>query len=59
MGVGGADLAEEEGRGAVDLLSPRVRFRSVGLGDLDACLDWFAELIMTVDIDDAADVIVG
>lgn len=54
-----ADLAEEEGRSTVDLLSPRVRFRSVGHSDLDACLDWFAELIMTVDIDDADDVVVG
>ncbi|TQC47018.1 hypothetical protein EEB14_22825 [Rhodococcus sp. WS4] len=54
-----ADLAEEEGRSTVDLFSPRVRFRSVGLSDLDACLDWFAELIMTVDIDDADDVVVG
>ncbi|CAG7636763.1 hypothetical protein SIM91_05180 [Rhodococcus opacus] len=54
-----ADLAEEEGRSTVDLFAPRVRFHSVGLSDLDACLDWFAELIMTVDIDDADDVIVG
>ncbi len=54
-----ADLAEEEGRSTVDLLSPRVRFQSVGHSDLDACLDWFAELIMTVDIDDADDVVVG
>ena len=54
-----ADLADEEGRSTVDLFSPRVRFRSVGLSDLDACLDWFAELIMTVDIDDADDVVVG
>ena len=54
-----ADLAEEEDRSTVDLLSPRVRFRSVGHSDLDACLDWFAELIMTVDIDDTDDVVVG
>ncbi|BAH48373.1 hypothetical protein ROP_01260 [Rhodococcus opacus B4] len=38
---------------------PRVQFRSVGLSDLDACLDWFAELTMTVDLDDADDVVVG
>ena len=54
-----ADLVEEEGRSTVELLWPRVRFRSVGHSDLDACLDWFAELIMTVDIDDADDVVVG
>ncbi|MFC9841133.1 hypothetical protein ACFVKB_46420 [Rhodococcus sp. NPDC127530] len=54
-----ADLAEEEGQGIVELFAPRVRFRSVGHSDLDACLDWFAELVMTVDIDDADDVIVG
>jgi hypothetical protein len=54
-----ADLAEEEGRSTVDLFAPRVRFRSVGLSDLDACLDWFAELTMTVDIEDADDVVVG
>ncbi|MEU2004582.1 hypothetical protein ACH47B_26630 [Rhodococcus sp. NPDC019627] len=54
-----ADLAEEEGRGTVELFAPRVRFRSVGHSDLDACLDWFAELVMTVDIDDADDVVVG
>jgi hypothetical protein len=54
-----ADLAVEEGRSTVELFSPRVRFRSVGLSDLDACLDWVAELIMMVDIDDADDVVVG
>ena len=54
-----ADLAEEEGQGIVELFAPRVRFRSVGHSDLDACLDWFAELVMTVDIDDADDVVVG
>ena len=54
-----ADLAEEEGRGIVELCAPRVRFRSVGLSDLDACLDWFAELVMAVDIDDVDDVVVG
>ncbi|SEB67498.1 hypothetical protein [Rhodococcus koreensis] len=54
-----ADLAEEEGRDTVELFAPRVQFRSVGHSDLDACLDWFAELVMTVDIDDADDVIVG
>ncbi|TQC41307.1 hypothetical protein EEB14_55690 [Rhodococcus sp. WS4] len=54
-----ADLAEEEGQGAVELFAPRVRFRSVGHSDLDACLDWFAELVMTVNIDDADDVVVG
>ncbi|MFD9669749.1 hypothetical protein ACFWAY_50780 [Rhodococcus sp. NPDC059968] len=54
-----ADLAQEEGRSTVDLFYPRVRFRSVNISDLDACLDWFAELTMTVDIDDADDVVVG
>ncbi|KAF0957394.1 hypothetical protein [Rhodococcus sp. T7] len=54
-----ADLAEEEGQGTVELFAPRVRFRSVGHSDLDACLDWFAELVMTVDIDDADDVVAG
>nr|WP_271213589.1 hypothetical protein [Rhodococcus wratislaviensis]GLK40767.1 hypothetical protein GCM10017611_76420 [Rhodococcus wratislaviensis] len=54
-----ADLAVDEGRGTVELFAPRVRFRSVGHSDLDACLDWFAELVMTVDIDDADEVVVG
>jgi len=54
-----ADLAEEQGHSTVELFAPRVRFRSVGHSDLDACLDWFAELVMTVDIEDADDVVVG
>jgi hypothetical protein len=48
-----ADLAEEQDRSTVELSSSQVRFRSVSLSDHDACLDWFAELIMTADLDDA------
>lgn len=54
-----ADPADERGRRAVELCSPRVRLRSVGLSEVDGCLDWFAKLIMTVDLDDADTVIVG
>jgi hypothetical protein len=54
-----ADLVEEMGEDAVKLFAPQVRFRSVNLSEYDACLDWFAELTMTVDIDDADAVVVG
>ena len=54
-----ADLVEKMGQSAVEVFYPRVRFRSVNTSDLDACMDWFAELTMTVDIDDADDVLVG
>jgi hypothetical protein len=54
-----ADLAEAQGRSTVELFSPRARFRSVSHSDLDACLARLTELTMTVDIDDADDVVVG
>lgn len=54
-----ADLVEEMGEDTVTLFAPQVRFRSVNLSEYDACLDWFAELTMAVDIDDADAVVVG
>lgn len=55
------DLLHRRGLDSVDLFSPRVRFHSVDTSDLDACMDWFAEIVMTVGIDDddVDDVVVG
>lgn len=56
-----ADLLQRRGHDSVSLFFPQVRFHSVNTSDLDACMDWFAELTMTVGIDDddVADVVVG
>src|SRR5574340_881524 len=54
------DLLQRRGHDSVDLFFPRVRFHSVNTSDLDACMDWFAEITMTVGIDDDVDdVVVG